>query len=183
MARTRKTDLSKIRYLDDNDNDNPSEGEERPDEEKSEDSSVDKDKSESEGEISPPAPQDQARTITQLMRVIQQQNAQMQASQNAMNQLQSEAALARQRDATVAQQQQLTDAQAKVANVLAARLAGGIYSYKNRNALSGNERGFHQAITGLGINVDTVEELFRQGLSEMENMSQLTTEKFKKNYL
>ena len=145
MPRKRKTDLSKVRYLDENNNDNPSEVEEKSDEEKLEDSSADKEKSEPEEEINPPAlqapaPQDQARTIAQLMRVIQQQNAQMQVSQNAMNQLQSEAAIARQRDVAAAQQQ-LTEAQAKVANVSAARLAGGVYSYKNGNALSGNKRG------------------------------------------
>ena len=85
----------------------------------------------------PPAPQDQAAPIVQLIRSIQDQNAQMQASQNAMNQIQMEAALYRQREAA-AVQQQLTADQARAANVAAANLAGGVYGYQFGATLSAN---------------------------------------------
>ena len=102
----------------------------------------------------------------------------MQASQDAMRQIQLKAALSRQRDAVATQQQQTAD-QARNANVAAARLAGGVYGYIRGAALSANEMAFYQAIIGLGINSDTADEVFRQGLSEIDTMSQLTTEKLK----
>ena len=69
------------------------------------------------------------------------------------------AALSRQRD-TAATQQQQTANQARNENVVAARIAGGVYGYKRGAVLSVNERAFYQAIVSLGINTDTANELF-----------------------
>ena len=125
-----------------------------------------------------PPPLDHAATIAQLMQIVQDQSAQMQAGQQAMAQMQLEAATSRQHAAIEAAQKEAV-IQARFANIAAVNLIGGIYGFKNGIMLGREERAFHVAVMGLSINRDTADELFRQGLSEMETLNRLTTEKLK----
>ena len=60
---------------------------------------------------------------------------------------------------------------ARFANIAAVNLIGGIYGFKNGIMLGREERAFHVAVMGLSINRDTADELFWQGLSEMETLN------------
>lgn len=125
-----------------------------------------------------PPPPDHAATIAQLMQIVRDQSAQMQAGQQAMAQMQLEAATSRQLAAIEAAQKEAV-IQARFANIAAVHLIGGIYGFKNGIMLGREKRAFHVAVMRLSINRDTADELFWQELSEMETLDQLTTEKLK----
>ena len=109
--------------------------------------------------------------IQQLLALIQQQNQQMQQMQN------TQAAMAQQelqrREMENEKANQIRD------NALAVRAAGGIVGYEGGRVLGPEESQFRTLLMSLGTNNDTADEIFRQGISSMNVVIDLTSDRLK----
>ena len=105
--------------------------------------------------------------VQDLLLIIQQQNQAisfLQQTQAAQNQSVTNAGQARQR---------------MIADAAAIDDIGGIYGYRGGDILEPEEAAFHKLLVGMGINSETADEVFRQGIDGTASLRRLTTEQIK----
>lgn len=116
--------------------------------------------------------------ISQLMDIIRRQQEAIDRQSVALQAIQQE-----RRNQTNQQQQTATAAEndriareARIRNVVA---AGGIYGYESGRVLDADQREFKQLIIGFGVNPETADEVFRQGLDGITSLRRTTPERLK----
>jgi hypothetical protein len=116
--------------------------------------------------------------VAALMEVIRQQQAAIQQQNAQLVQFQVD------RQAEVLRIQTKEIAEAAAANLVtqsiaAAQAAGGVYGYESGRPLTPEERQFHALVFNLGVNLETVDEVFRQGLTSTDALKRITNDKLK----
>ena len=120
-------------------------------------------------------------SIAELLNVIRQQNEALVASNTAMQQMRQE-----QQDRKAASQPEAAQVtglrNAFLDQVAAVEANNSMHGCKGDRPLEQEEIDFRNLVQALGVNWVTAEELFRQGISSMDNLESVDADKLKTTF-